>query len=292
MAHPLEQKISQVRSQARRLLTLYALGWTLAAVTASMLLLGLVDYLIRFQDHGIRLMCSLAVALVALGAFRRFWLFGWRRALGDLQIARRIECRFPSLTDRLASAVEFLKQPENDPHAGSAAFAGRDSGNQQRRRAVGRVAGLRAEPRGRALWAGGLVVLVAAGVAMFAPGSAWIALLRLARPFGDDAWPRFYSVAFHDTPTRLAAGQTFEVELVHDATHRVPHDVRIHFRYENLNGTAEEDSEPMHLLNGAMVAQGKCDPAVFLIAPTGATIAQCRGSASKWSNRRSSNRCN
>ncbi len=110
-------------------------------------------------------------------------------------------------------------------------------------------------PARRALWAGGVVVLVAAGVAMFAPGSAWIALLRLARPFGDDAWPRFYSVAFHDTPTRLAAGQTFEVELVHDATHRVPHDVRIHFRYENLNGTAEEDSEPMHLLNGAVVAR-------------------------------------
>ena len=63
-----------------------------------------------------------------------------------------------------------------------------------------------------------------------------------------------YHVAFRQAPTRLSAGQTFEVELLRDAAHRVPDDVRIHFRYET-GAESQEESEPMRLLNGAMVAR-------------------------------------
>jgi hypothetical protein len=256
MAHALEQKIGQVRSQARRLLALYALGWTASLVTFSVLFLGLADYLIRFQDPGIRLMCSLAIVLVFAWACYRFWILGLRRRLGDVEIARRIERRFPALTDRLASTIQFLKQSEADPQAGSAAL----------RRAVILKTTSDAEgldfstiferrPTRRALLAASVVGLVALTIALVSPETARIALARLARPLGSESWPRFYNLAFRVAPTRLAAGQTFEVELVSDAEHRVPDEVRIHYRYETSGPGAEQDFEGMKRLNGVMVAR-------------------------------------
>lgn len=257
MVHPLERKIGQVRKRARWLLALYAVGWTIAVVGATLLLLGWADYWIRFQDYGIRLMCSLAVVLVAGWVGHRFWYLGfWQSRLGDVQIAQRIERRFPALTDRLASAVEFLKQSEIDPQAGSAALRRAviiqtDSEIEQLN--VAEV--FEPRPTRRALALAGLAVLLAGGIVAASPTSARIALLRLARPLGNDAWPRFYRVEFRSTPTRLAAGQNFEVELLRDAAHRVPLDVRIYYRYETDGVNDEVESEAMSWVNGAMVAR-------------------------------------
>ncbi len=257
MAHPLELKIGQVRQRARWLLGLYALGWTLGIVLAAVLLVSLIDYLIRFQDHGVRLMASLAVLVALVWAVYRYVITGYARSrLGDVQIAQHIEHRFPSLTDRLASTIQFLKQPEFDPGAGSAAL----------RRAVilqteSDVAGLDVSqvlepgPTRRALAFAGSLALFAAVLVALAPGSARIALARLARPLGDDAWPRFYHVEFRAAPTRLAAGQNFEVELARGPGIRIPDDVQIHYRYQNGDETFEEESDAMKWLNGALVAR-------------------------------------
>jgi hypothetical protein len=256
MAHPLEQKIGQVRFQARRLMALYALSWTVSLVTLTVLLLGLADYFIRFQDPGIRLMCSLAVVLVFAWACVRFWIVGFARRLDDLQLAQRIERRFPSLTDRLASTIQFLKQSETDTLAGSAVL---------RRAVVLRTASdvegldfssvFERRPTHRALLVAAVVGAVALGVLAVSPSAARIALGRLARPLGGESWPKFYRLAFRQAPTRLAAGQSFEVELVRDAQHRVPDEVRIHYRYDAGASSVEEVSESMTLLNGTMVAR-------------------------------------
>ncbi len=255
MAHSLEQRIGRVRFQARRLLALYAVGWTFAVLALAVFLVGLADYLVRFQDPGIRLMCSLSVLLVFAWAAYRFGIAGWGRSLGDVEIAQRIERRFPSLSDRLASTLEFLKQSEIDPQAGSAAL----------RRAVivkttSDVEGLdfsdvfERTPTRRALAAAGLAGLVLLVISLVSPDSARTALVRLARPLGGETWPKFYNLEFRQAPTRLAAGKTFEVELVDDALHRVPGEVRMHYRYET--GAGEElESEAMSMLNGVMVAR-------------------------------------
>ena len=220
-----------------------------------MLLVGLADYLLRFQDPGIRLMCSLSVLLAFAWAAYRFGIAGWGRPLRDVEIAQRIERRFPSLADRLASTLEFLKQSEVDPQAGSAAL----------RRAVIVETAADAEsldfseifergPTHRALAAAGVVGLVLLAIALVSPESARIALARLARPLGGETWPRFYNLEFRQAPMRLAAGKTFEVELIDDARHRVPSDARIQYRYETAGGD-EFESEAMSRLNGVMVAR-------------------------------------
>jgi hypothetical protein len=256
MAHPLEQKIARVRGQARRLVVLYALGWTVAVMVGAVLLFGVVDFLIRFQDHGVRFIGSLALGLTFAWTCYRFGPVAWGRRLSDVALAQRIESRFPVLSDRLASTIQFLKQSESDIEAGSAAM----------RRAVilqttTDVEGFdfsqvfERKPTWRALSVGGAVGLIALATALLSPDCTRIALARMARPFGDDAWPKVHHLAFRAAPTRLAAGQPFEVELVQDAEHRVPDEVRIHYRYENGNGAPEEEAEPMKQFNGAVVAR-------------------------------------
>ncbi len=80
-------------------------------------------------------------------------------------------------------------------------------------------------------------------------------MARLVRPLGDDAWPRFYHVEFRSPPGRLAAGQTFEVELLNDKRHRLPDEVQIQYRYATGDDTYEVESETMRWLNGALVAR-------------------------------------
>jgi hypothetical protein len=255
MAHPLELKIGRVRRQTRWLLVLYALGWTVASIGAAVLVLGLADYWIRFHDPGIRLMASLAIVAVAAWSLYRFWYAIATYRLGDVQIARRIERYYPELTDRLASTIEFLKQSDVDVQAGSAALRRaviHETARDAQPLDFSRV--FQPAPARRALGAAALVVLVGGAIALASPAKARIGLARLARPFGDDAWPRVYNLAFRDPPTRLAAGQTFEAELLRDAEHRVPDEARIHYRYET-GGEVTEEVESMQLLGGAMVAR-------------------------------------
>ncbi|MGD9723695.1 MAG: hypothetical protein AB7O59_04920 [Pirellulales bacterium] len=257
MAHSLEQKISRVRRQARRLLVGYALGWTAAVLAVTLVALGLADYWIRFEDPGIRLMCSLLALAVFGWTVQRFWLQSLGRSLGDLEIAGRVERYFPRLADRLTSTIEFLKQPEVDVQAGSLAL--RRSVILETTAAAEELdfaSVLERRPALRALTVGGVALALAAVLVLLAPGHARIALARLARPFGADAWPRVYNLAFRATPTRLAAGETFEVELLSDAEHRVPDDVRIQYRYELADTETENvESEAMQWLNGALVAR-------------------------------------
>ena len=68
MAHPVQQQVQRVGRQARRLLLLYGLSGVIAVVLAAALLVGLVDYLLRYQDVGLRLIGSGAVLLVLISS--------------------------------------------------------------------------------------------------------------------------------------------------------------------------------------------------------------------------------
>src|SRR5262245_29861464 len=74
MSHPLEQQIARLRRKVGLLVWLHGLSWLVAATLAAFLAVGLLDYLCHFSlplrkvfaDTGIRVICSLLVAGVAL----------------------------------------------------------------------------------------------------------------------------------------------------------------------------------------------------------------------------------
>lgn len=256
MSHPLKQRISQLRSRVRLLLVLYGVSWVIGGVVAAMLLLGLVDYLVRFQDPGIRLICSLAVLAVFGWTSYRYLYLPLRTRLRDVDLARGLERRYPELDDSLASAVEFLDQSEDDPTAGSLAL---------RRAVIVKTTAeterldfdraLERRPVQRAALTAIVVMLVGMIVATVDPLSSRIAVARLTNPFGNVAWPQMTHLVLHKRVDRVARGQAFELEVVDRNGAKLPEQARIFYRQLDANGKLVEQSEAMHILGDSLVAR-------------------------------------
>jgi Domain of unknown function (DUF4175) len=256
MPHPLQHSIAALARRARRLTLSYALCWFLSALVAAVGLLALADYLVRFDDRGIRAMCSLAALAAAVLAARRYLWGAAMRRYGDIDVALRIERRFPALRDRLASAVQFLNEAEGDPFAGSPALrrmvvaeATADVGQLELNEAID----TRPARRAGLLAAG--VCLIAALLAVADPSSTGTALARLANPLNDVQWPKVHQLRFVEPVTRVALGQTFEVELVDAEGVSLPDEVRMHYRYDEGDRAARDEVEAMQFIDGRMVAR-------------------------------------
>ena len=117
----LESRIRGLRASVRRLLALHGLSWVLGLIVPLAILAGFADWLFHL-DAVIRAALLAALVCAAL------WL-GYRGVLrpllvrfADLDIALRIEERWPGLNDRLASMVQFVHLDANDDRYGSPAL--------------------------------------------------------------------------------------------------------------------------------------------------------------------------
>src|SRR5262249_43107772 len=120
-AQQLESRISALRASVRRLLALHGLCWVLGMVLPLIILAGLADWLFHL-DSTIRL-TLLAAVFGAAGYFLyRRVLYPLLVRFADLDIAMRIEERWPGLNDRLASTIQFLKLDVGDQRYGSSAL--------------------------------------------------------------------------------------------------------------------------------------------------------------------------
>ncbi len=257
MSHPLEQRIAALRSRVRRLALVYGICWVASAGLAATLALGATDYLLRFQDRGMRVLASLVLVGVLGWTVYRYLYPAWAARLGELDLARRLQRRFPDLGDGLASAVEFLKQSEDDVTAGSAAL---------RRAVISQTVAqtdkldfheaIHRRPVRRALVSALAVGAAAMVVVASDPSASRTALARLVRPLSDVRWPPVHHLVLRGPLRPIARGQPFEVEIV-DAYPDVPlpSQVYIRYRFENPEGPASEEMERMRLLGKAMVAR-------------------------------------
>ncbi len=241
MTHPLQQRLAAVRRRVRLLIAAYGLGWLVLASIGVALVLGLTDYALRIEDRGLRLLATLFWVGVSGAAAWRFLYVPLRTPLGDVDLARQLQERFPALGDNLASAVEFLRLREDDALAGSAAL---------RRAVIHRTAAaaehldfaqaLEARPIRRVLWAAGAIVLLAGAVVWASPEAAQVAVARLLHPLGRAAWPQQYHLVVRNAVKQLARGQPFEVEVADAQGKPVPPQVRIFYRIEAPGGLLEE----------------------------------------------------
>ncbi|MCL4207514.1 MAG: hypothetical protein KJ000_33945 [Pirellulaceae bacterium] len=252
MLHPVQRRVQEVNRRVRRATSVYALAASLLLVVSVVFLIGLLDYVVRFEDFGIRLIGSGLVFVAVIWSVRR-WLWpglGYRPS--DLQIAQWIEQRFPELQNRLSSGLAFVGQSEHDAIAGSAdlrrAVVAQATGDIESLDVDGCV-DLR-QPWRTALAAGAVCLLVAV-FCVLDPASAGLAARRLAMPWQSAPWPRRHQLVFVDPPVRLAAGSDFEVELF-DGRGELPDAVQIHYWFD---GAAESEiqTKNMNRLNDRMV---------------------------------------
>ena len=256
MPHVLEQKMSAVRRRVRRSLVLDGAGRLIAAALAAAILLGTLDYLVRFEDRGIRFMASLALAGVVGWGVRRYLWPALHARLSNVELAQRLEGRLPILQDRLASAMRFLREREDDALAGSATLR-----RTVIAEATAEVDRLNLEEvvqpylARRSLSLAAVAIGVLAALVILDARATGIALARLAAPWGGTQWPKQNHLQFLNPVHRLAAGQTFEVEVTDAEGSPLPDKVVIQYRLHDAESSAAETSEPMRLVNDALVAR-------------------------------------
>lgn len=256
MSHPLSSALRGVRRRWRGVLVAYGLARWVTIVLAVAAVLALADYLLRSSDPGVRVLSTLALLGAAVWGLGRYLLAACRARLSDVAVALRVEQRFPVLRDRLSSAIEFLDGAEDDPRAGSA---------QLRRRVIHEVteeiAPLRlveavdVRPARWALTWAAVAVAAAFALALLDPPSTRIALVRLAAPWSDVAWPRRTHLAFVDPPRRIGSGQPFVARVIDAEGRPVPDGVRIFFRHAGEPLADDDAGHPMtRAADGAFTA--------------------------------------
>ena len=256
MSQSLERTISSVRRRVRRLLLLHALGRVIAIALTVAGLIMLCDYVVHFEDRGIRVIASLSAIGALVWSVVHFLLPALTARFDEVDVALKVEKRFPLLANRLASTIEFLKQPEDDPVAGSGSL---------RRAVIHQTASeiealdlrdaVRSAPAARSAVTAAVVCLLFAILFVLNPESMRIAMARLAQPYADVKWPQTNHLAFRDPVRRVALGQTFEVELIDERGAALPEEVSIHYRTQVPGEPAQIEIKAMQRVGDEMVAR-------------------------------------
>lgn len=196
MAEQLFARLQALRQRVRQLLWIYGACWLVGSFLAATLACGLLDWFLRIEDTGIR--CVMTLLVVGLTGF-----VGWRflvvpllTRLSDLDLALRIERRFPDLRDSLASAVQFLQGGQSELVGSIEMQQATISQALDRLRRVSPESMLELQPVKQAgLWAGGTAVVCVMFVSLNGPAAA-LAFQRLALPLKKLPWPRQHELRF------------------------------------------------------------------------------------------------
>ncbi len=244
----LESRINALRSQVRRLLALHGLSRVVGLLIPTVIVLGLADWLIHL-DAVVRLGALVGLGVLGAWLFFRYVLTPLVVRFADLDIALRIEERWPGLNDRLASTVQFLRVGADDDRFGSPAL--REATVQQTLAETQSIDFRQAIDARPAFGAAGLALVAVAVGGLFlatAPDLSRIALRRLFVPFGPDRWPQQTHLTLLDkeTPRKVARGESFSLAVAIGRGERVPPVARVTYRFAD----GEVVTEPLRSVEG------------------------------------------
>lgn len=219
------EHLSDLRGRVRLLTWVSGLSWTVLVLFGGLLVTGVLDWLIHFDDPGLRLVIGLALLAGSGAMLWRQLILPLRQPLGTTFLASRIERRFPGLHSRVLSAVEFL-QHKLDAKSGSPelqrAVVGQalldletiEPGDIVETKSVHRVT-----------IAGSILLAIVATVVALHPLEAATSVQRLMFPFADVPWPRQFELRLvrsdlspvipaPDQPLLIARGDTLELYVI------------------------------------------------------------------------------
>lgn len=186
----LDCRLADLRRRVRQSLYAYGLSWLAGVVVALILASCLGDWLFHFDDAGVRVILGLAILAAGTWVAIRYLITPLRVPLSDVDLALRIEDRYPGFQDSLASTVQFLAARE-DPRLGSPSLqraVARQTVSRLGEVDCGDVLQTREVRRIAALALG--ICLTALVIAGLGRTQTFIALHRLFLPFSAPAWPR------------------------------------------------------------------------------------------------------
>lgn len=190
MPHPLQRKIDAVRRRARLADALRGMFIVITVLLAAVFLLASIDYLLRIEDRGVRIIFSLSALCATAWASYSFLAKRLFARRDEVEYARSVERAFPQLRNRLASSVQFLRLADDDPTGGSAALrqAVIDSVEMDSR-SLNFKSIIDFRPAMFAFSLAWIMFVFAAITAMRLPELARIGVIRIANPLGETQWP-------------------------------------------------------------------------------------------------------
>ena len=219
------EHLAELRGRVRLLTWISGLSWTILILFGGLLVSGLFDWMIHFDDPGLRL-------VIGVGLLAASGVMAWRQLIRPLIqpltmsfLALRIEHRFPGLHSRVLSAVEFL-QHQMDPRVGSLEMQ-----NAVVSDALRDLEGIQpadiVETKAveRITIAGTILCGLIGTVVLLHPLEAATSLKRLMFPFANCPWPRQFELKLvradltpvshaPDSPLLIARGDTLELYVV------------------------------------------------------------------------------
>ena len=246
------EHLAELRGRVRLLTWVSGLSWTILVLFGGLLVSGLLDWTIHFDDPGLRLVIGLSLLTAASVMAWRQLILPLLQPLTTTFLALRIERRFPGLHSRVLSAVEFL-QHRLDPKLGSPELQ-RAVVNNALRDLEKIDAGDIVETKAikRITIAGAVLCAMIGTVVILHPAEAATSVKRLMFPFADCPWPRQYQlklvrpdhspiVQAPDETLSIARGDTLELYVV-DARGRLPE--RVWFEHK-LGDATTPQREPL-----------------------------------------------
>lgn len=196
MGSQLFDRLHELRAKIRRLIWVYGASLLVAVLLGSLLVAGLLDWCFHFDDGGVRLVLDLLI-VGASGTVGWRWLVRpLMTSLSDLDLALRVERRYPGLKDSLASTVQFLLDGQQS-EVGSPAMQ-----REVIRRTLDQLNGvtidgvLETKSVRKVGMISAVTCLVVLTVAGLNQARATTALKRLAFPFSPIQWPRKFELRF------------------------------------------------------------------------------------------------
>ncbi len=240
-ARELESRIGALRASLRRLLALHGLSWVLGVMLPLFIVAGLADWLFHLDSVIRAAILATLVGTLGFLVYRRV-LRPLLVRFADLDIAMRIEERWPGLNDRLASTIQFLRMGANDDRYESSAL--REATVRQalaETEAIDFREVIEARPVWRALGLAAVAVAACGLVFAVAPQSSRIALARLLAPFGSRQWPQQTHLVLDSSNStlKIARGDVFNLTVKVKPGDTVPELARAVYRFEDGTESAE-----------------------------------------------------
>jgi len=249
MPEQLKKRIGAIRRRVRLVVWLYGLSWVITVLFLATLCIGTLDWWIHFDDGGVRLIFGLSTLAAAGWVGFRFLIHPLKHRLSDVDIALRIEDRYPGFQDSLASTVEF-SAANADPRIGSPELQQQVIAETMERIDEVDIADVvQTKPIRDIVTAAIAVCVLVAFVVGVNRSQAAIAVNRLLFPFSDLEWPRSTRLQLLDEklrvlefdptdPLRIARGDTLEL-YVENAAGSLPKLLSMQYRFADGNVVTE-----------------------------------------------------
>ncbi len=248
---PLQERLAELRAKVRQLLWLYGMSWLTAVLLGALLIVGCTDWWLHLDDAGVRLILGLGI--LGASGYVAYWrlISPLKVPLSDIDLALRIERRFPKFRDSLASTIQFIEE-NRDPRLGAPEMQQRVIDKTLRQaKNIDFEDVVQTKPVQRIAWTAVLVFITTALVVGFNQAEAATAIKRLVFPFGAHPWPRQTQLQFVDqnlkalianplVPLRVARGDTLELTAINlNHQRRLPNNVLLELKHPDGSVTRE-----------------------------------------------------